>query len=623
MTFQPKAEDLIHILVQDGERFSAQERRTLEDEIAKALERRSDNAASGAEDAVMNAWANRWVELGGNEGQPLTESVIPPEPGDGNIFDPDFAAACVECRSNEPCCLVAGSIEDSSDSSRKLSWPHVFDSEEQCFLPPHTLLVVAKEQEGMHLAAKVQVKWEGQPCQAGHLDRPRLNTRGLTDDRDRIEEHEVEVATGYYTAPSTALALGKYVPDYALKALWAMDAVLTIASTIQGAKGAAFTPSQCVTDTTMSQTYRVIPLHYIKLDGKLELASSIAFTTAGVNAEAKAKGSLTGQYGSFELSGERELKADANTGQAVAGEGDAPGLVGTMARIIGTLDKYVSQGNTQRQPLDTTQYASGVRLTKSLTIEPQGVELTAVKGSPDLQLNIGQLGWTFSIGVSGKLDFIDALATAFTGPGAPAIRAARAAMAEGEHVSATLDAYLEVAATGSLTHSIDSGARIRLPANGGMERVWDGVEETFEGSIEVRGQAELAIEVEAEVWVFNAKAGASGSLHTSWCWKVRRQDGKRERSYAFEGVVLTLTAYAKVRYESEDEEIKQTGLGLGAEHSTKTQLGDLFERVKDHNDASQEKAEHMRQQRPDAATSDEEGDPITIFDPVEAEWKPY
>ncbi len=55
------------------------------------------------------------------------------------------------------------------------------------------------------------------------------------------------------------------------------------------------------------------------------------------------------------------------------------------------------------------------------------------------------------------------------------------------------------------------------------------------GELRINGKAELAIEVEAKAWIFSACAGASGSLHTSWCWAVRNQDGERQRSYEFEG----------------------------------------------------------------------------------------
>ncbi|WP_249976499.1 hypothetical protein, partial [Vreelandella olivaria] len=200
----------------------------------------------------------------------------------------------------------------------------------------------------------------------------------------------------------------------------------------------------------------------------------------------------------------------------------------------------------ERPRRDRTQYASGIQLSKSLTFEPKGVELTALSGTPDLQLAIGRLTSTLSMGVSGKLDFIDALALAFSGPGASAIRAAREQMAAGEHLSATLDAYLEMAATGSLTHTIDSGARIAIPANGDMDMAWAGIQQQFGGEFRINGKAEIAIEIDAQMWVFSARAGASGSLHTSWCWAMRMQEGERQKRYEFEGVVVTLTAYAEI-----------------------------------------------------------------------------
>ncbi|WP_249979219.1 hypothetical protein, partial [Vreelandella olivaria] len=387
MTYTPIAEDLMHILALDGERFSEGERRSLENELLKALERRGDNGASGAEGTVMKAWVDRWVELGGNDGQPLTGSVLPPEPGDGDILDPDFAAVCVKCHSHEPCCLMAGTISDSTDRTRQITWPpSTIETGEQCRMAT-TLLVVAKEQHGMHLAARVQAEWEGQDCQAGHLDRPRLNTTGLTDGRRRLEERQVDVATGYHQALNMTMALRQYVPENVLHALFAMDAVLAIASTVKGATGATFTPKQCVTDTSMGTPCRVIPLPYVKLDGKLELASRIGFSTAGVSASAEAKGSLTGQFASYALHAEGQAGGEANTGQAIDGGSDAPGLIGTLASIIRTMDHYVAVGNHRERPRrDRTQYASGIQLSKSLTFEPKGVELTALSGTPDLQL---------------------------------------------------------------------------------------------------------------------------------------------------------------------------------------------------------------------------------------------
>ncbi|MDX5434948.1 MAG: hypothetical protein LPK20_15425 [Halomonas sp.] len=620
MSYTPTAEDLAYILASDGERFSAHDRRLLENEIGKAFQRRSDNGASNLESPVMRNWANRWVEQGGNGGQPLARSPIPPEPGSDPTLDPDFAAACVECQSNEPCCLISGSISDSTDSTRKITWPPAMAESDEQSSTATTLLVIAKEVEDMHLLSRVQVEWEGQRCQVGHYDRPRMNTTGLTNGRSRIEEQQVEVATGYEQMLNVSLALRNYVPENVLHALFAMDAVLAIASAVRGRQGASFTPFQCLSDASMGVPCQVIPLPYAKLDGKLELATRISFTTAGVSASAEAKGTLTGQYGADELTAEGSAGGSANTGQAVDSGSEAPGLVGTMASIIERMDHYVSVGNRQRQELDRTQYASGIQLSKSLTFEPKGFELTAVTGSPDLQLAISSLESTLSIGVSGKLDFIDALAMTFSGPGANAIREARARMAAGEHITGKLDAYLEMAATGSLQHTIDSGASITIPANGNLEAAYAGIQQQFGGELKINGKAEIAIEVEAQVWVFSAKAGASGSLHTAWIWAMRMHEGERQRRYEFEGVVLTLTAYAEAKWENDHDNVKQAGPELSGEFGGQAQAGDLFEQVGRHIGSSQAAAERMAQERPDAPTS---GTNYSIWSPEVIEWQAY
>ncbi|MGR2740606.1 hypothetical protein ACUY1T_19340 [Billgrantia sp. Q4P2] len=620
MSYNPTAEDLAYILASDGERFSAHDRRLLENEIGKAFQRRSDNGASNLESPVMRNWANRWVEQGGNGGQPLARSPIPPEPGSDPTLDPDFAAACVECQSNEPCCLISGSISDSTDSTRKITWPPAMAESDEQGIAATTLLVVAKEIEGMHLLSKVQVEWEGQRCQAGHYDRPRMETTGLTNGRSRIEEKQVEVATGYQQALYVSLALRNYVPENVLYALFAMDAVLAIASAVKGRQGASFTPYQCISDTAMGVPCQVIPLPYAKLDGKLELATRINFTTAGVSASAEAKGTLTGQYGADELTAEGSAGGSANTGQAIDSGKEAPGLVGTMASIIDRMDHYVFVGNRQRQELDRTQYASGIQLSKSLTFEPKGFELTAVTGSPDLQLAISSLESTLSIGVSGKLDFIDALAYGFSGPGARVIQEARARMAAGEHVKAKLQAELEVAATGSLRHTIDSGVSITIPANGNLEAAYAGIQQQFGGELKINGTAEIAIQVSTEVWVFSAKAGASGSLHTAWIWAMRMHEGERQRRYEFEGVVLTLTAYAEVRVGNDNDNIRQTGFNFGGESSAEAQAGDLYGKVRQHISSSQTAAERMAQERPDAPAR---GTDYSIWSPEVTEWQTY
>ncbi len=244
----------------------------------------------------------------------------------------------------------------------------------------------------------------------------------------------------------------------------------------------------------------------------------------------------------------------------------------------------------------------------------------AVSGTPDLQLVISSLESTLSIGVSGKLDFIDALAMAVS-PVAPAIREARARMAAGEYVTGTLDAYLEMAATGSLRHSIDSGVRVVIPANGSMDTTYASIQQQFGGEFKINGQAEIAIEVEAQVWVFSARAGASGSLHTAWIWTMRMQEGERQKRYEFEGVIVTLTAYAEVRIDNDDDDIvRQTGPELGGSLERDAQASDFFTQVRDDIASSQAAAETMANQRPETPP---QGRNFSIWSPEVTEWQAY
>ncbi len=242
----------------------------------------------------------------------------------------------------------------------------------------------------------------------------------------------------------------------------------------------------------------------------------------------------------------------------------------------------------------------------------------AVSGTPDLQLVISSLESTLSIGVSGKLDFIDALAMAVS-PVAPAIREARARMAAGEYVTGTLDAYLEMAATGSLRHSIDSGVRVVIPANGRMDTTYASIQQQFGGEFKINGQAEIAIEVEAQVWVFSARA--KGSLHTAWIWAMRMQEGERQKRYEFEGVIVTLTAYAEVRIDNDDDDIvRQTGPELGGSLERAAQASDFFTQVRDDIASSQAAAETMANQRPETPP---QGRNFSIWSPEVTEWQAY
>ncbi len=154
-----------------------------------------------------------------------------------------------------------------------------------------------------------------------------------------------------------------------------------------------------------------------------------------------------------------------------------------------------------------------------------------------------------SLGVTGKIDLIELIATIMlTAAGADKINKARARLAAGDKVNATIEGYLELSATGSLQHNLTGGGGLRIPASGESRDTDDnGVTSDFKGMLQILGRAEIKLHVEGSVFMIRAQAGVRGSIHTSWTWEARNSaDGKREKRYKFEGVKLSGEAYAEI-----------------------------------------------------------------------------
>ncbi|RNF33639.1 hypothetical protein [Paracoccus methylarcula] len=367
-----------------------------------------------------------------------------------------------------------------------------------------------------------------------------------------------------------------------------------------------------------------MPVPYLKLDGEATLAMIIRFTTAGVNGSVSAKGSLTGKFGNHEITGSAEAKSIAGTGLSRCDGQNAPGMIGTIANVIGTLNEYVGKGNTKGPGTrDVSQYASSVSLSKSLSLKPTGVDLLAKTGSPDLELKLGGLAMELKLGVTGRLDIIDALAMAYTGPGATAIREARAVMASGQHVKGKLEAYLEVGAEGMLTHSIMSGVTITIPANIPAPETTS-VSEVFRGEIKIRGVLSVGVEIEAEIWIFSGKAGASGTVHTSWAWALRKQGAKREKNYKFEGLIIELKAHAEAGFRSGNDDADESAFGNnntdGAHAASAPSSSDLESQVAQHLEKSSAEAKRIASSGIAGIAG---GRTYTIFSPEDSGWEKY
>ncbi|MBK4216166.1 hypothetical protein JJJ17_09540 [Paracoccus caeni] len=527
--------------------------------------------------------------------------------------DPIIGMAACDCAPGEPCCFEDGEVADSTDESRKIVWPTASIP----FRIEKNLLVIAREMSGSHLTSKVKTRWSGRNCPAGRSETPHLQTRNLRSGPEMISEKSQEVTVGIPTLPSFAVALEQYFPREIILVLIVLDTLLTVANSADGDNRASFTPSQCLSDEAMGATLTVTPIPYLKIDGDATLSTMLRFSTAGVNGSAGASGSLNGVFGNHEISATAEAKSVSGNGLARSNSTKAPGMIGTMASMIGTLNEYVHKGNTSNSTRDVSKYASSITLSKSLALKPKGLEIKEKGGCPDLELKLGELLLELKIGVTGRLDVIDALATYFTGPGAAAIRKARAEMAAGKAFAGKLDAYLEVGAEGTLTHAITSGVTMTIPANLPAPESTS-IPEVFRGEIKIRGILVVGIQIEAEVWVFAGKAGASGTVNTSWAWAVRKHGEERQKNYKFEGVVIELKAHAEVGWRRQPSDRSRSA--FDSDTLDEPILSSSQEAVLQHLEQSKSEAERIARSGIAGASR---GSTYTILQPEDSGWEKY
>lgn len=478
--------------------------------------------------------------------------------------DPAFGMAACDCKPNEPCCMTKGEVADAADGSRKVAWP----TAKPPLVVERNLLVIAKEMQGRNLTAKVKTSWSGRNCPLGKSNSPHIRARNLRSGPEVISANSQEVTVGMPAAPSSAItAIGRIVSPKVIAALTAIDMLLAMRNAANASNQASFAPSQCFTDASTGATLTVTPVPCLKIDGDATASTMLRFSTAGVNGSAGVAGNLTGKVGNTELSLSAEASAISGAALARSDSSKAPGMIGMLAGVIATMNEYVKKGNTVGTVRDVSNYASSVTLSKSLGIKVTGAELKEKGGSPDLELKLGSILLELKIGITGRLDIIDALATYFSGPGASAIRKARAEMAAGKMIKGKLDAYVEVGAEGTLTHSIRNANTITIPANlPGAEST--SLPEVFRGEIKIRGILSIGIEIEAEVWVFAGKAGANGTVNTSWTWALRKQGEERQKSYTFEGLVVELKTHAEVGVRSGSDDSGGSAIGGGASPRT-------------------------------------------------------
>lgn len=549
-TFTPSASDYEYILQNDPYAFASPN-------AARTVLNQIRNTPSADVQERLQALNNNYTQ-GGNA--PLRAS---PKGGPG--ADPKFGAACVDCKPNEPCCLKAGVLSDAKDETRKLVWP-VTEAN-----PKKRILIVAKDNANSILSGKLKLKGEGSDCRASRDKKPGFVVNSPSFNRIELDRSPADLTVGFPATFGTALAMADFVPPKALYALMIIDLITSSVAINRGRQPMRITPSQCLSDGSMLQTFEAVPVPYFKLEASATAEISLHILTTGVGASAGIKGNITGKYAAIDIAADAAASVNPSSGRRPPSEGNAPGFLGIIASITKFISEYVSKGTeaahyrpglgraaanagaaaagTTPEQVDTTDFGSGVKLEKSLKLTATGVELKAKSGTPDLEASIANFEVALTLKATGIIDFIDIAAAVLLSPAsAKLVKEARAKIADkGNAVRGEARCEVSLSAEGELKHSTESGLRVLIPAEGdsGFDR--DKLNKEFSGKLTILGRAEILIHVEAEVWVVSAQAGASGSLHTGWTWEIKIDSAKkRKKRYYFDGLIARAVGYARI-----------------------------------------------------------------------------
>lgn len=288
-----------------------------------------------------------------------------------------------------------------------------------------------------------------------------------------------------------------------------------------------------------------------------------------------------------------------------------------------------SSDESTETPLERTRaaarFTSAIELSQKLEFGVTGLDLVPKSGSPDLLLKLGGAHTTLGIGVTGRLDILDTVATCVLTPAsAKLLKETRAKIADGKVVNGTVEAFLELSSNGQVGFAIDGTSGITIPADPDVDAELDLASlQTMSGEVTIGGKAEIKLHIEGKVWGLAAKAGLRGTIHTSWTWAARIRDGKRERSHAFEGLKVSGEAYVEIGEEGDGGEGSKTYQSGGSVFSGKAsgeyQADDVFSAVQE----NIAKANEQYATRQGMQPAEGEKDDYTLWKPVPAKWVAY
>ncbi|TRW95210.1 hypothetical protein FNJ84_17105 [Paracoccus sp. M683] len=511
-----------------------------------------------------------------NGNAPLTRSPIPPAAdadGDG-AMDAEFAAYCPACQTGEPCCLTGGAIIDADEPSRKIEWPVAAGAEAKS-----RLYVIAKDVVGTQLQAKVKLKGEGKDCQVGKAKTPGFAYMQRDSAQVDVARAETEIGVVVPQSMSTLVAAAdlapEIIPQNFLIALAIIDMAFASSSDWNGDGFLGVIPRMCVRTPEMSKQLNVTAWPQFELNGEGEFNLEAGLHTSGGSFTTDFKSKLTGKYGSFTLTQSNERKSGNKNHEKARGRRQAPGLVGTISSILGNFSSYLSMSSADpaaRRSL--TSHASGVLLQLVIKLNVDALKLEEKEATPDLLMRLAGFDISATLTVSGTIDFIDVAAQALLSPaGARLVQKVRAEAADTSNaVNADLQAAVTLSTEGQLKFACKTPFTWVYVANGQSHYENDGGEQEFTGHVKIRGQAQISLHVEAEVWLVSAEAGAAGSLHTGWNWEWKIGDSKRLTRYYFEGLIASARGYASMNVTTSTSRKPPKRERGNAEITSKTEL---------------------------------------------------
>ncbi|WP_417583958.1 hypothetical protein [Nitrincola sp.] len=532
------------------------------------------------------------------------------------VHDVELNTACVPCQAASSCCRFQGKIKDAADPTRFISWP--LCPTEQQPNPSTRLLVIADQADinAPELFARVNVTREGDECRKPPVSDQAASIHYQILDKDNelslqtaaAQDHFIRMQdTAHWGLLDATTHYAKWVPRQTLITLTLLDSLRTLDQQLSGRTNTRFTPMLCGNYPPSRAEFQVIPFPELKISGTVRWGVVFTLRTRApfVSAQSEESTSLDLVYGNTKISQGTEKTSDASASLSEPSpNAPAPGFFGILDKLIGDLSDTQQKGRPRpdsEQP--NTDHGSRVTFSVSAELTVGGVELKPKSNSPDLELELGGIKFTTTAGVTGTIDVIETAVTMFAPATARRFTEVRGQLARGKRVSGDLQANLILALKGETQRAIDSDQALTLYAHPDPRATYahTGFKYTLSGQYKVFGKAELSFHVGLEVWGVRAKAGAAGSLHTSWCVEFRHASDNGQCQYRnyFEGLKAEVSLYAKV---DTDDTAAEAGGGMSnSSNTSSTQVelhqtsSSVFEQVAANNEASARQAQELRE----------------------------